>query len=235
MAIPKICHQFWFNESPSLPDRLLACHQSVRKLHPDWDIRLHRTADILEHRAFEGLHNALRSFYAVLDGCYRPLPLKSDLLKMCHVYAQGGIALDLDLYAVQPLDVVLNESLVLGKITADPSLVSEAVIGAEAGSRDVLRMIQFFLTRVPNSEGVITANLTHLARKFNWQPHESDWFVPHSKEADESHNYDHTENTRTIHLWGHKNYDLKKLAAIQRKLTGEADVNAGKRKQRISN
>jgi hypothetical protein len=216
-VIPKIIHQFWLNPEP-IPERLQRCRQSVLDLNPDFDCRLHTDESILDHPDLGALGSELKAFYSdVLGNCYRPKAVQCDLLKFATVYVYGGIALDLDMFATQPLgDKFLEDRIILGKCIDEPSLIAEAIFGTAPHSSEALHTLRAFLTRRCNEDGIISINLAGLSRNCLWRKYPTEYFCPHWKGDGEEKWYRYTPNTHFIHLWNHNDYNWRKLRAIQK-------------------
>jgi len=101
MAIPKIIHQTWKNES--IPQEMATFQQTWKEHHPGWEYRLWTDRD---NREF--LENYYSWFLPVYDA-YRENICRVDAVRYFIMYHYGGLYVDLDFECLRPVDQLLEE------------------------------------------------------------------------------------------------------------------------------
>jgi hypothetical protein len=226
MLIPKIIHYVELG-APSNRPEIADCLQSVKELHPDWEIRTTRDNRVFDHEYFAGISPAIKAFWDILQQCNRcknPLELKADLLRLCIVYCYGGIALDQDMYCLQPLDKFLEEDLLITEIR--PTFVSEAVIGSRPRNPKLYEFINHYITRAPNA-GHVNADMASVAYVNRFPIKPAEYFVPWGRDAMESEWYQVTKNTHCVHLWKQHQYDMERIKQLRKSVEGLRDGSNG--------
>ena len=106
--IPRILHQTW--KTGDVPPRLREFHDSWRKHHPSWELRLWTDADN-ESLIAEHLPEFVTYFRTAT-----PAILRVDLVRLAYLHRFGGVYADLDYEAIRPLDVLLSTNhAILGR------------------------------------------------------------------------------------------------------------------------
>ncbi len=115
--IPKIIHYCWFGKSPQ-GELIEGCIKSWKKQCPDYTIiTWDETSFDVESHPFTSKMYQERKFAFV-----------ADYVRLIALSRDGGIYLDTDMLLVQPLDTLLDTSLLLGK--ESDAFISCGMIGA---------------------------------------------------------------------------------------------------------
>lgn len=142
--IPRVFHQIWINrDQPALPGRYRAWHDSWRRHHPQWDLRVWN----LDNLDFEPTQRALieaAPSYAQ----------KADILRYEILWRHGGVYLDVDFECLQPIDALLH-GLEHFAVSENGRVVSIGIFGARAGSPYLKRCID----RLPARVGLAPPNV----------------------------------------------------------------------------
>jgi len=93
LKIPKIIHQIWLG-SP-VPEIFKPLMKGWQELHPDWEYKLWTDENVHEVTLYN------QAFYDATDN----YGVKSDILKWELIYQFGGVYIDVDFEALQPLDM----------------------------------------------------------------------------------------------------------------------------------
>lgn len=119
-SIPRIIHQTW--KTKSLPDDYARFHDSIRRLHPDWEHRLWTDDDnrrlIAEHYPW---------FLETYDS-YKHNIERVDAVRYFILLHHGGVYLDLDMECVKPIDDLLQADGLYFSLLAGPN-IENTVIG----------------------------------------------------------------------------------------------------------
>jgi len=100
--IPRILHQIWVGPHP-IPNRSIEFITGLRALHPTFEYRLWRDADVSTEE-FENYEFIIKTpSYAQ----------KADLMRYEILHKYGGIYLDIDFELFKPLDPLLTNDLIL--------------------------------------------------------------------------------------------------------------------------
>jgi mannosyltransferase OCH1-like enzyme len=120
VAIPRLIHQIWLGPNPPA-EHEAAYRASWQRLHPDWQVRLWREGDLpLDCRRPE-----------VYERLRHPAE-RSDILRLELLWRYGGVYVDTDFEARQPLDPLL-EGVELFVGDMKPGRTNNAIIGAVRG------------------------------------------------------------------------------------------------------
>lgn len=184
------------SDRPEVP----RCIESVKRLHPDFQFYVHSDASIFALSCFHQLRPELHSYYDALAHCDRPYPRRADLLRMCIVYALGGIALDQDMYGVRPLHRFLFEPILLGRLGQIE--ITEAILGAPPCSRPIRDLLLHYLAQPVGFYPL----MWQPAQAQRWKVYPADYFCPWRRGEPRRL----TPNTHTCHLWhGDPNEDIE--------------------------
>ena len=96
-AIPTIIHQIWLGPKP-LPPFFEKYQKEIKRLHPDWQYKLWRDADV----EAEGL-----DIWPLVQQCSN-YGQKSDLVRLELLRRYGGVYLDVDIFAVRSFDPLVQ-------------------------------------------------------------------------------------------------------------------------------
>jgi len=122
--IPRLLHQIWLGPKDVPFGEFTA---SLRRLHPTWEYRLWRDADV---EAF-GLANVEAYRRASNYG------EKSDILRYEILHRLGGVYVDVDVEPLRPFDAILRCGVAVGFSNVGAVEVNNAVIAARPG-HDIL-------------------------------------------------------------------------------------------------
>jgi mannosyltransferase OCH1-like enzyme len=126
MKIPRIIHQIWLGPSP-LPEQDAAYVETWKRLHPDWEHRLWTEDDLAGDTGRPETRERLR------------VPAeRSDLLRLELVVRYGGVYVDTDFEALQPLDPLLEDVELFAAYLREafedgsdrPAQINNAIFGA---------------------------------------------------------------------------------------------------------
>jgi mannosyltransferase OCH1-like enzyme len=129
--IPKLLHQVWFQFAPDKPaappPEYDALRQSWRDLHPDWEFKQWNEADSL---AF------LREHYPesvkIFQG-YKKVIMRVDAIRYFLLHHYGGVYVDTDTLALQPLEPLLTKDLVLVRDITTTLIANNGFMAAVPG------------------------------------------------------------------------------------------------------
>ena len=215
MSIPATIHQIWIPAGPT--DRPspfhVACSQRMMELHPKW--RFCAWTD-------DSLVRALlpSTFTKLIQGAWErfagDIKARSDLMRLCVLYAFGGIYVDWDVWALKPFDdfLVANDELILGVNSYDPLIVGEHVIGAAAGSEKIAKVIEHLCSQEVGVDGHYSPHIAKFVHHLGWEAYPPEVFCPHLRDASEDELYRTTENTFAIHCYSPRGYDLSRLRSL---------------------
>ncbi|MCU0797367.1 MAG: hypothetical protein MUF31_15700 [Akkermansiaceae bacterium] len=106
--IPRIIHQTW--KTQEIPSHLQEYQESWRIHHPDWEYRLWVDEDI--SRFIRESYPEFSDFYHRLE----PTIMKIDFARVAFMHHFGGLYVDLDFEALQPLTPLFDRSqIVVGR------------------------------------------------------------------------------------------------------------------------
>lgn len=157
MEIPKKIYFTWISDKP-IPKKYEKYIASWRKVMPDYEIH-QITLENIKRGPFVDKAIAIKNY--ALAGHYA---------RVEELYLNGGIYFDIDIEAVQPLDGMLHNRLVLGR--EDNGIVNNAVIIAQAGHpflkacMDFMDSTPFETDKIELTTGPIM--FTQLAKKWGW-------------------------------------------------------------------
>jgi hypothetical protein len=115
--IPKKIHYCWFGKKPK-SDLILRCIESWKRYCPDYTITEwdEESFDVESHSFTSRMYKEKKFAFV------------ADYVRLVALLEEGGVYLDTDMLLVQPIDTLLNTSLLLGK--ESPLFVSCGMIGA---------------------------------------------------------------------------------------------------------
>ncbi len=96
--IPRTVHLIWFQGIEHLPPKYQANLRRLRGLNPGWQIRVWSDAELRAAAAALGVAQAYDAATVMHQ--------KIDLGRYCILYIHGGITVDMDTWALQPLDAL---------------------------------------------------------------------------------------------------------------------------------
>lgn len=99
--IPPLIHQIWMQGKDVVPAKYADARKTWKTLHPNWKIV---TWDEVDLRA---LAKGTR-WERALDMCER-LIQRADVLRCCVLEQFGGVYVDMDMYALKPLDELMKQ------------------------------------------------------------------------------------------------------------------------------
>lgn len=247
--IPKILHTLWIGQD-GRNDRRKTCIDRMNSVFDTWIMlgdktRVHDMTphakdrwiwcdhngddamDIVNHPSLKkwgakSIVSALNHVASSEKDETRANALRADVLKICLIYALGGVFVDDDLYWLKPIGDKMRElSPLLCRFRdgVDTAGISEAVIGAEPQH-------PFFATcldLVTSSTGRVRMSVA--ARIHNVFVYDNTFFVPHTRFEDNAKYYT-TRNTHAIHLWRDMEYSFDTLQALAER-TDMLDSRAG--------
>jgi mannosyltransferase OCH1-like enzyme len=100
--IPQIIHQTW--KTTNLPENFKKFHIKIKRLHPEWVVRLWTDEDNLQ---------LVRQYFPHLLNSYEALEyniMRADIIRYMYMYQFGGYYLDLDYEVLAPFDKETSES-----------------------------------------------------------------------------------------------------------------------------
>ena len=98
MMIPRTIHLIWFQGADQIPPKYLANIQRLRNLNPGWSIQVWSDAGLRAAAAALGVDRAYDAATVMHQ--------KIDLGRYCVLYIHGGITIDMDTWALRPLDTL---------------------------------------------------------------------------------------------------------------------------------
>ena len=99
--IPRVMHFVWLGTSP-LPPRDQSYLEAFRQLHPQWQVRLWRDADV-----------AKLPITGQLCSNLRPAAVAADVARVEIIYQEGGWYSDTDVHWLKPIDYLASLPIVL--------------------------------------------------------------------------------------------------------------------------
>jgi len=136
--IPRIIHLIFLNKNEKHPDVFVQCISIIKKMHPDWEIRIYDEDDA---------NNIIDQFFPYLKPVYNSYShtvQKADILRIILVYLFGGFYMDMDMLCLKPLDSLLHYKLVLG--------IEESISPAKAKKHNLkspIRIANYMFGSVP--------------------------------------------------------------------------------------
>ena len=94
--IPRNAHLIWFQGADHIPPKYLASLQRLRSLNPGWNVQVWSDAGLRAAAAALGVAQAYDAATVMHQ--------KIDLGRYCVLYMHGGITIDMDTWALRPLD-----------------------------------------------------------------------------------------------------------------------------------
>lgn len=137
MTLPRIIHRVWPGEDP-VPYRFRAYAETWVKHHPGWEHRLWTPAEL------DGLDMACRDLYdqAEVEAPNDWLRWRADIARLEILHRHGGVYVDTDAECLKPLDPLLDRSGWVPRTPNAPDLVTNAVMGFEAGHPWLARVLE---------------------------------------------------------------------------------------------
>lgn len=207
--IPKKIHYIWLGDKPlDLTSRI--CINSWRRICPDYEIILWNEQNL----DIEGLKRGNAFFRACVE---RKLwAFAADYLRLKILYDEGGIYLDTDVEVIKRLDGFLESSFFVG--WESPEFIAAGVIGAEAGSKVLERLLEFYDREIWDANycniPVIFTNLIQnepdVFREIAVYP--SEYFYPYQPGAPCTKLVE-TDNTVCIH-WYNGNWGMSRKGYV---------------------
>ncbi|HEV2929906.1 MAG TPA: glycosyltransferase [Propionibacteriaceae bacterium] len=136
MAIPAVVHRVWAGEDP-IPYRFRAHADTWLKHHPGWEHRLWTPAEL------DCLDMVNRDLYdkAEQEAPTDWLRWRADIARLEILHRHGGVYVDTDAECLKPLDPLRRYAAFVPRSPNDPSLVTNAVMGAEPGHPWLRRLL----------------------------------------------------------------------------------------------
>jgi mannosyltransferase OCH1-like enzyme len=100
MPVPSLLHQIWMQGKDLVPTKYAAARATWSAVHPRWEIRVWDEADLVAL-----VHGT--PWEAALRLCRR-LIQRADVLRCAVLERFGGVYADMDMYALKPLDPLLQ-------------------------------------------------------------------------------------------------------------------------------
>lgn len=139
--IPKKIHFIWLGNK-KFNNTSLMCINTWRRVCPDYEIILWNERNLELHKLIEDnlflkkcIENKIWAF-------------ASDYLRLYILYKEGGIYLDTDVEVVKNFDVLLDKKFFVG--LESENFIGTGVIGAERGSRQIKRLLDFYSKEIWN-------------------------------------------------------------------------------------
>lgn len=107
--IPPNIHFTFLDKKESFPSLFTTCLETVKTMHPGWNIRVYNEDDACE--ILDAHFPQLRDVYY----SYAHTVQRSDMLRILLVYLYGGFYMDLDMLCLKSLEGLRDFSLVLGE------------------------------------------------------------------------------------------------------------------------
>ena len=220
--IPRLLHFVWMDDSPGRPGPLsAACRARAAEAHPAWEAADWSGPSVLDHPALSAVRPLLREAWEKFGRAARgghpkgwsaSLMARTNLVRLCALYALGGVCLDHDVWVVRPLDEFLSADLLLACNSFAPFVVGEHVIGCEPGSPKMLAVVKHFCRVEPHPRnGAYCPQLARFVYEFGWEAQLPDVFCPHPRDAGPGDLYRVTPVTHAIHCWSPLGYDVDRL------------------------
>lgn len=124
--IPRRLHRIWLG--PPMPDEYARYGQTWQRQHPDWEHRLWGEQELAE------LHMHNRAMYAAaeVEAPCDSIRWRVDVARLEILWLFGGAYVDCDAECLRPLDPLLEHRMFLPQSPNDKTLLTNAVMGAEA-------------------------------------------------------------------------------------------------------
>jgi len=144
--IPKIIHQIYLPGWDALPDDIKKTALTLKERNPDWDYRFYD--QVSGRRYIEEHLPQYLSVYDKIDPAY--YAARSDFLRYCICYIEGGFYLDMKSVANKPLDEIFRESdeMVLSQWTIRSGKPSKH---PELGGFEGCEYVNFFVAAAKHS------------------------------------------------------------------------------------
>lgn len=114
-GFPRIIHQCW--KDGRIPDAVARCVESVRRLNPAWEWKLHVDADGADLAAATGLLER-EEFRSIPSGIER-----ADVLRCAALYLHGGVYCDLDVESIRGFDEIVRRAEREGLLSPETELL----------------------------------------------------------------------------------------------------------------
>ena len=101
-TLPAVLHQIWWQGEANLPAQFAPLRESWVKHHPSW------TSKLWDEVSATALVNSSYSWFAPIFHALPSKIQKADAARYVILHAEGGLYIDLDIEAFQPLDHLLQ-------------------------------------------------------------------------------------------------------------------------------
>jgi hypothetical protein len=111
--IPRCIHQIWMQGKDSIPTRLQEARETWKHIHPSYTVKVWDEAQ-LEHLVKD-------TYWTVLISKCTTLIQRADIYRCAVLESEGGVYVDMDMYAIKSIEPLLKEletephDLALGK------------------------------------------------------------------------------------------------------------------------
>lgn len=191
--IPKIIHFTWLGSTQKLP-LLVECEHSWCRLHPLW-LKYYWTDSnyihLLKDLNWEPTGNIMED---------------KQLCQLAALHTYGGVSVDSDTFCIRPIDDLLENDFILAKTKVDQ--IGEHVIGWRSHDEQIKIIHNDFMNSKPHP----TKGRQLYLNQYELPAFDMDYFMPHGQ--NDSNLYKVTKNTRCIHLWRGKPYNMNKLCSL---------------------
>ncbi len=138
LRIPKIIHHIWVGPRP-VPELYLKYAAQCRAMHPGWEYKLWREADIEKE-------NLDPKYMALFDKFEYKYAGKKDVIEYQILYKYGGVVMDMDFQCVKPLDELhykydFYAGLEPGVEWSKIPVMTNAIIGARPGNKIFIEVL----------------------------------------------------------------------------------------------
>ncbi len=215
MVIPHILHQVWIGDSQPTPLHEL-CITSLRERHASWDYVFWDNEDILNHPDVAELQIA-----SLARELGKEFVKRSDLIRYVALYLYGGVYADVDVFAVGPLEPLLDRPFLYGEHgtydEAEPipgeGRKANALIGCPPRSEIMWKVLEYAVQTGKVDIHAFSEALAKMADVPAALPYQV--FFPHYWTQKE-HRYRIFPETTTVHCWRRLSYDPAKLTALSK-------------------
>lgn len=101
LAIPRVIHQIWMQGKLSIPSKYKDAQESWRELHPRYSIRVWDEAE-LEKLIFG-------TYWSQLISKCTTLIQRADIFRCAILEQEGGVYVDMDMYAIKSIEPLLQD------------------------------------------------------------------------------------------------------------------------------
>lgn len=199
-VIPRIVHHVWVGDP--IPDHLTLYMATWSTVHPGWEHRMWNEDDL------RWLSNQAEFDNADILAPGHEGQLRSDLARYEILHRHGGVYVDCDMEARQPLDPLLDVECFAGWET-DDLWVNNAVLGSVPGHPMMADLIRLAPASIASNRGKRPNRmtgphlLTPLARRWGITVHPSSTFYPYRWDELDRQGEDFPA-ARAVHHWDNK-------------------------------